>query len=145
LRISVQTLLDAGKSQREIWRVLGVDRKTIRRIARESKSPGVATGICAEKAADLAELEQNPPPRPPAPKPVATPSACEIHREWIESQVALGRNAMSIYQDLEEKFGFTHRLEPSALALRATRARRPKSPSAILSNPRWAFDPPEGS
>jgi hypothetical protein len=51
LRISVQTLLDAGKSQREIWRVLGVDRKTIRRIARESKSPGVATGICAEKAA----------------------------------------------------------------------------------------------
>jgi hypothetical protein len=36
---------------------------------------------------------------------VATPSACEIHREWIESQVALGRNAMSIYQDLAEKFG----------------------------------------
>lgn len=28
LRISVQTLLDAGKSQREIERVLGVDRKT---------------------------------------------------------------------------------------------------------------------
>jgi transposase len=39
---------------------------------------------------------------------VATPSACEIHREWIESQVALGRNATSIYQDLVEKFGFTH-------------------------------------
>jgi len=40
---------------------------------------------------------------------VAAPSACEIHREWIESQVLLGRNAMSIYQDLSEKFGFTHR------------------------------------
>jgi hypothetical protein len=38
---------------------------------------------------------------------VATPSACEIHREWIESQVTLGRNAVSIYQDLVEKFGFT--------------------------------------
>jgi len=57
LRISIQTLLDAGKSQHEIERVLGVDRKTIRRIDRESKSPGVATGICAGKAAETAELE----------------------------------------------------------------------------------------
>jgi hypothetical protein len=44
LRISIQTFLDAGKAQREIARVLGVDRKTIRCIAREAKSPGVATG-----------------------------------------------------------------------------------------------------
>jgi transposase len=109
LRIAIQTLLDAGKAQREIERVLGVDRKTIRRIEREAKSPGVATGIDAEKAADVGGDAQNPPPRPPTPKPLSTPSACEIHREWIESQVALGRNAMSIYQDLDEKFGFTHR------------------------------------
>jgi hypothetical protein len=34
--------------------------------------------------------------------------ACEIHREWIEAQVLLGRNAMSIYQDLVEQHGFTH-------------------------------------
>jgi hypothetical protein len=40
---------------------------------------------------------------------VASTSACDIHREWIESQVALGRNAMSIYQDLVKLFGFTHR------------------------------------
>jgi hypothetical protein len=46
--------------------------------------------------------------RPKSPTP-ATGSACEIHREWIESQVALGRNAMRIYQDLVELFGFTHR------------------------------------
>ena len=99
LRISIQTLLEAGKAQREIERVLGVDRKTIRRIQLESKSPGVATGNCAEKAADRVEdPDQNPPPRPPAPKAVATPSACEIRREWIESQVTLGRNAMSLYQ-----------------------------------------------
>ena len=36
-------------------------------------------------------------------------SACESHREWIEEQVQLGRNAMAIYQDLVELFGFTHR------------------------------------
>jgi transposase len=127
LRISIQTLLDADKSQREIARVLGVDRKTIRRIAREAKSPGVATGICAEKAAEEAgDVEQNPPPRPPAPKPVATPSACEIHREWIESQVALGRNAMSIYQDLAEKFAFTHRYNSVKRFVAALKAREPE-------------------
>jgi predicted transcriptional regulator len=105
LRISIQTLLQAGKAQREIARVIGVDPKTVRRIARESKSPGVATGICAGKAAFSVE---NPPPRPPALVPVATPSACEIYREWIEAQGVLGRNAMSIYQDLVERHGFTH-------------------------------------
>ena len=50
LRISIQTLLQAGKAQREIARMIGVDPKTVRRIARESKSPGVATWICAGKA-----------------------------------------------------------------------------------------------
>lgn len=68
LRIAIHTLLDAGKAQREIERVLGMDRKTIRRIERETKSLGVATGNCAEKAAESDETsEQNPPPRPPAP------------------------------------------------------------------------------
>ena len=54
LRIAIQTLLDAGKAQREIERVLGVDRKTIRRIEREAKSPGVATGNNAGKAVEPA-------------------------------------------------------------------------------------------
>jgi hypothetical protein len=35
LRISIQTLLTAGKAQREIACVIGVDLKTVRRIARE--------------------------------------------------------------------------------------------------------------
>jgi len=127
LRIAVQTLLDAGKAQREIERVLGVDRKTIRRIEREAKSPGVATGNNAENAAETAETsEQNPPPRPPAPKPVTTPSACEIHREWIESQVTLGRNAMSIYQDLVEKFGFTHQYNSVKRFVAKLKAREPE-------------------
>ncbi len=65
-------------------------------------------------------------PRPPAPKPVATPSACEIHRDWIESQVALGRNAMSIYQDLTEKFGFTHRYNSVKRFVAALKAREPE-------------------
>ena len=57
------------------------------------------------------ESGQNPPPRPPAPEnklPKHARSACEPHREWIEEQVRLGRNGMAIYQDLVERFGFTH-------------------------------------
>jgi transposase len=119
LQTTIKTLLDNEISQREIERRIGIDRKTIRRYARlsdpsttengeDSKSPTpgeVATG--SETSA-----VQNPPPRPPAwaaamPKHVR--SACESHREWIEAQVRLGRNAMAIYQDLVELFGFTHR------------------------------------
>ena len=49
----------------------------------------------------------------PAPATGAAPklarSACEAHRGWIEEQVGLGRNAQAIYQDLVERFAFTHR------------------------------------
>jgi transposase len=117
LRITVETLLARGVSQREIARRTGVDRKTIRGYARGlSNSPGVATG---SGGAD----PQTPPPRPPAlgecaqapaapsasgTASPASPSACEAHRAWIEAQVALGRNAVSIYQDLVETHGFAH-------------------------------------
>ena len=109
LRIAVETLLARGATQREIERSTGVDRKTIRRYQRLwANSPGVATG-------SEASGEQIPPPRPPAPESpdtaslaTGTASACEAHREWIEAQVALGRNAVSIYQDLVEAHGFAH-------------------------------------
>jgi transposase len=44
----------------------------------------------------------------PAPSPSVrvTASACEAHREWITQQVRLGRNAVSVYQDLVDTFGF---------------------------------------
>ena len=35
-------------------------------------------------------------------------SACEVHREFIESSLAKGRNAMAIWQDLVDGHGFTH-------------------------------------
>ena len=119
LKATVKTLLGKGISQREITRKTGVDRKTIRKYGQldglvagqgafASKSPSeqeVATG------ADI-EFGQNPPPRPPAREskpPKDARSACEPHREWIEEQVRLGRNGMAIYQDLVERFGFTHK------------------------------------
>ena len=127
-KASIITLLANGVSQREIKRKVRVDRKTIRKYARIaerndqagvsiSKSPGVATGS-GER------VEQNPPPRPPAQAssvnayelsgdeysmPAHARSACEHYRPWIEEQVRLGRNAVSIYQDLVERFAFEHK------------------------------------
>jgi len=133
-KASIITLLINGVSQREIEKKVRVDRKTIRKYARQaesnkqegdniSKSPGVATGSGES-------VNQNPPPRPPALEapivcsesatlselqddknsiPDSARSACEPHRYWIEEQVRLGRNAVSIYQDLVEQFAFEHK------------------------------------
>ena len=76
LRITLATLLGQNHSQREIERVTGIDRKTIRAYQRagllaDSNSPGVATGD-----------DQIPPPRPPT---GSATSRCESHREFIEA------------------------------------------------------------
>ncbi len=55
-----------------------------------------------------------------------SPSACEIHREWIEAQVTLGRNAMSIYQDLVERHGFTHAYNSVKRFVGRLKAREPE-------------------
>ena len=98
---TIRTLLETNTSQREIERLTGIDRKTIRtyqlRFATEqANSPGVATGT----------PDQIPPPRPPA-LPRKTVSACEPYRAFIEAQLRLKRNYMAIYQDLVDGHGFT--------------------------------------
>jgi len=111
-KAAIITLLTNGVSRHEISRKAGINIKTVRKYARlhfdaaeagqeESKSPTshqVATG-------EKPSVCQNPPPRPPA----HARSACQEHTAWIESQIRLGRNAMAIYQDMVEQFGFSHR------------------------------------
>ena len=119
LQSTITTLLIKEISQREIERKTGIDRKTIRRYARMC-DPSASEGFDDSKSPTCLDVAtgsntpciQNPPPRPPAPEPKMPKhvrSACESHREWIEEQVRLGRNAMAIYQDLVELFAFTHR------------------------------------
>jgi transposase len=129
LRTTIETLLASGTSQHEIARRTGVARKTIRRYYRAlaANSPGVATG--SEPATG-----QTPPPRPPGIPPgsaVAAPSAiassaCEPHRAWIEAQVQLGRNAVSLYQELVDTQGFAHRYNSVKRFVATLRARAPE-------------------
>ena len=131
LQATIKTLLDKGMTQREIQRKTGIDRKTIRRYAQslnivceteEPKSPTPATG-------EGAPSPQNPPPWPPVPgkdPPKHARSACEVHREWIEEQLKLGRNAMAIYQDLVEMFGFTHRYNSVKRFVRGLKRKDPE-------------------
>ena len=124
LQTTIWTLLGAGASQREIERVTGIDRETIRGYqkrfaAAQANSPGVSTG----------SPEQIPPPCPPAPGPSRSPatiSACEPHRGFIEAQLRLRRNAMSIYQDLVDQYGFAARYSSVMRYARKLRCHEPE-------------------
>ena len=122
-KVSVLTLLERGISQHEIHRVTGVDRKTIRDLI--SNSPRVATGS-----------GETPPPWPPdgdaskppdsRPIPEHARSACEPHREWIEEQVRLKRNAYAIYQDLVDGRDFRAKYNSVKRFVRGLRRRDPE-------------------
>jgi transposase len=136
LRSTVFTLISQGISQREIHRLTGIDRKTIRFYSKsavteaaggDSNSSTLATGSIA------APEVQNPPPRPPAfaaekasSLPIVARSACEPHREWIEAQVRLGRNAIAIYQELVDTRGFSHAYNSVKRFCRGLRRREPE-------------------
>jgi transposase len=105
LQTTIATLLATNTSHRQIERVTGIDRKTIRTYAKrmdelKANSPGVATGTpeCTP--------DQIPPPRPPAQFQLTT-STCEPHRAFIEAQLRFKRNYMAIYQDLVDSHEFT--------------------------------------
>jgi hypothetical protein len=46
---------------------------------------------------------------------------CEPHRQWIEEQVRLQRNAQAIYQDLVDQFSFAASYESVKRFVRALR------------------------
>jgi transposase len=117
LQTTVWTLLEAGASQREIQRVTGIDRKTIRGYQKRfvAAAPANSPGVATDSAEVTAGPEQQiPPPWPPVsavPSPLkavaaASASACQPHRAFIEAQLRLRRNAMAIYQDLVDHHGY---------------------------------------
>jgi transposase len=132
LKATVATLLANGSSQREIERRTGVDRKTIRRLMRQMLSAPLEQPNSPTSATDSPpSAEQTPPPRPPTVTQAGRPpaharSSCEPHRQWIEAQVRLGRNATAIYQELVDRFGFSARYNSVKRFCRALRKREPE-------------------
>jgi len=132
-KTTVLTLLERQVSQHEIHRKTGVDRKTIRKYA--ELQGGLSNSPMA--AGFLIKSEENPPPRPPdgtvskntaqAPKlPAHASSACEPHRTFIEEQIRLKRNAISIYQELVDRFAFTHKYNSVKRFCRGLKHRDPE-------------------
>ena len=114
---TVVTLLQNNITQREIERKTGIDRKTIRKLAREMAAAAAANSS-TPATGSVSPPGQIPSPWPPAlaapaltpaalPIPAHARSGCEPHRAWIETQVGLGRNATTIYQELVDERGFT--------------------------------------
>ncbi|BEP57048.1 MULTISPECIES: hypothetical protein [unclassified Variovorax] len=97
---------DNGATQREIARVTGISRHTIRFSQKQSTSlddvepPATAGDVPARTAPPW------PPPRSPGAAPSSITSACEPNWAFIESQLKLTHNVMAVYQDLVDQFGF---------------------------------------
>lgn len=104
LQTTIWTLLKGGASQREIERITGISRHTIRLYQqRFAADPANCSGVATDPASQTA------PPRPPTSLPgavLAPASRCEPHRAFIDAQLRLGRNATAIYQDLVDTHGF---------------------------------------
>ena len=132
LKHTVVTLLQNKVSQHEISRKTGIDRKTIRKLAQAISAAGAPTANSPMATGSPVLGSQIPPPWPPAPGdswPSALPaharSACELHRTWIEAQVRLGRNAVAIYQELVDRYGFTSRYNSVKRFCRSLRRQEP--------------------
>ena len=74
-------------------------------------TPEVSTDLARAKPATTGEVSTDSPPVswPPTPTRAPRASACEPYREPIVAALALGRNAMAIWQDLVSDRGFPAR------------------------------------
>ena len=107
LQTTIWTLLKAGSTQRQIERATGISRHTIR--AYKKKFDSQSPDSCADQASTPI---QTAPPWPPTQAAAPTEqltgaSTCEPYRDYVQAQLRLKRNAMAIYQDLVDQFGFT--------------------------------------
>jgi transposase len=136
----VLALVRAGFSFREIEERLGVHRETASKYAKAAglwePPPKPATELGVATGSDF-KTGQTAAPWPPdgsalnseavATKiPAHARSACETHREWIEAQVRLGRNAVAIFQDLVDNFEFKSKYNSVKRFVRALKRREPE-------------------
>lgn len=138
----VLALVRAKISFREIEERLGVRRETASKYALEaglwpptSKSKPATAGEAAT-GFDFKTGQRSPPWPPdggasnpdiaPAKIPAHARSACESHREWIEAQIRLGRNAQAMFQDLVDSHGFKNKYNSVKRFVRCLKRKEPE-------------------
>lgn len=104
---SIYTLREQGLSQRQIARLLRIDRETVRRHFRLMAAGSNPAG--APPGSPASPVDSNPATAPPGSVGVSTPiqpSACEPFRDVIASKLEQGLTAQRIWQDLVSEHGF---------------------------------------
>jgi hypothetical protein len=71
----------------------------------------------------------------PIPRRSPSASACEPWRDWIASQLAAGRNAKAIWQDLVDDHGFTATYQSVKRFVRKLQDGSPRQACAIIETP----------
>ena len=100
---SIETLHQSGHSNREIARILGVDRGAVNRYVRDLKAreaqkrPNPQTG---------SEGQSDEVPKPVSEPNSGPPSQCDSYREQILAKLELGLSVKRIHQDLQADHGF---------------------------------------
>ena len=126
-------LIRLGYSFREIAKKLCVNRGTVSQCAQANgMSPIKGCKGGGEEVPSTSSSSLIEPPHSQEPQLLIKPlspyhqSACEPHRDWIEKQLDLGRNGMSIYQDLVEQLGFTHKYSSVKRFVSSLKQKTPK-------------------
>ena len=124
----ILTLLGRGWSIRRVSRETGYRHETIRRYGVEA---GILTPRPGAKPHTPAEVPTGSEPHTPLCEvPVgsvlATRSSAEPFRRFIESELAKGRNAKAIYQDLVQHHGHTGSYDAVKRLARKLRRNEPK-------------------
>lgn len=85
MKTTIKTLYQKGYNKTQIGRMLGIDRKTVRKILREAQ----------EKELERIKEQQN----------GTWPSMLDEYREYIQIQLSKELSVTRIHQDLQKEFG----------------------------------------
>ena len=126
-------LAESGYSFREIAKKLHIKRHTVSQYAkthgiipRKGRFKGAGKPPLESTESELSkELRSDKISKASEPA-LYHQSFCEPHRDWITQQVKFGRNGMSIYQDLVEQFGFSHKYDSVKSFVRKLKEQTPK-------------------
>ena len=136
-RQQIEALGRLGWSLRRIHREAGVHRETVSLYLRSAGIPIRGRGGAKPKPATLSEVITDLEAKPASLTEVITDSArtasaCEPYRELIERWLDDGREGMSIWQELVERYGFRARYSSVQRFVRGLRKAQPPEARVVI-------------